>query len=310
MLKRIALTTDFSERARVAYEAAAALAREHGAAIDLLHEAEPLPPFYYESFSRDFPIHSYYESLATQLDAEASRAPLSGLPVHPRLLSPESDHSTILGFLEDAGVDLLVMATHGHTALAHLLLGSFTEKLARMSSVPVLTYRRRKGSGPFSPPGRVIVPFDFSDNARAVLPLVRWIAAHYEPEITLLNVFPHPADFIFGPLGSGTTSRDLQRAVNEATRRTTARLEEISHSELEGFQIACRVREGTPHREIVAEIEDRNADLVLMATHGWTGVKHLFFGSVAERVLRRASCSVLIARPGEIVAGASQESTT
>ena len=59
------------------------------------------------------------------------------------------------------------------------------------------------------------------------------------------------------------------------------------------------VRTGKPHQEILLEAEDRHADLIIMATHGHTGVEHMLFGSTAERIVRNAKCPVLTIRPTE-----------
>ncbi len=300
MLRKILLPTDFSDRARAAYAAAVSIAREFDATLLLVHEAEPVPPLYFEHVSPDFPVNSYYEGLERRLDAESGHVVFEECRVETRLLRGESEDERIVDLARDEGVDLVVLSTHGRSGLAHVMLGSFAERLARTAPVPVLTYRRRDEREKFAPRAAV-VPFDFSDNATAILPLARFFARHFGTRLTLLHVLPDPDEFSHGRFGAGTSYAEIQRDTRQAREAALRQLEEFCAREFPRSEIArARVRQGPAYREIIHEAQESRTDLILMATHGFSGLRHFFFGSVAEKVLRGAPCSVLTIRPEEV----------
>jgi nucleotide-binding universal stress UspA family protein len=83
------------------------------------------------------------------------------------------------------------------------------------------------------------------------------------------------------------------RAVQDAFDRL------IKDNRLERFQIHRDVREGTPFYEIVRYAKEQNIDLIIMGTHGHTGLTHMLLGSVTEKVVRKAPCPVLTVRHPE-----------
>lgn len=293
-MKKILLATDFSDLARGAYSAAAAFARENDAEIHLVHEAEPLPPLYYEQVTPDFPIADYFEALRRKTAKEAHHPALAGLQVTPHLLCEESRYDRLVDFARGEQMELIVIATHGRTGLSHALLGSFTEKVARYATVPVFTYRTTAESTGFAP-RTILVPFDFSENARTIFRVVRALHKDHGSDVRLLHVIPD--EFMYDYWRFAEESRNESR---ERRTRSTQQLEKTAKEELENPNVTVETRWGNPYLEIVREAGDVGADLIVMATHGWTGLKHFFFGSVAEKVLRTAPCSVITMRPEEI----------
>lgn len=304
MFKSLILTTDFSDNARGAYGAAVSIAREHGSTVHLVHEAEPIPPLYYEHVSKNFPVEMFYERLEKKLQQEAKLPVFADVEVETSLLRSGGRYETIPEFAEGEEHDLIVTATHGRRGLSHLVLGSFAEKLVRHSPVPVLTYRAREGEPVEFSVRRVLVPFDFSDNACALFPYARYLGDRYGARFTFVDVFPEHDEFTYGRFGRAGYAELFQEASDSAIADAKERFEEIRHRELADLEVGFKVRRGVPAQQIACEAQESEADLVLMGTHGWTGMKHFFLGSVAEKVLRSAPCSVLTVRPVVIRAGA------
>lgn len=133
----------------------------------------------------------------------------------------------------------------------------------------------------------IVVPIDFSANAEAAAEYACALASDFKASVTLLHVFSAPVvatpDAVFAP-----TVEEL-RCLEDADRQHLAAL--VQRLARPGLTIETRVREGDPAERILEACGD--ADLVVMGTHGRSGVARLLIGSVAQRVVRGARCPVL-----------------
>lgn len=144
---------------------------------------------------------------------------------------------------------------------------------------------------------KILVPTDFSADASAALAYAQDFAKPNQAEILLVHViepiyYATPAD-MYVSTPNLTAILDEQRAVaKEQLAQTVAQLKRQG--------IACRalLEVGSPAQAIVDLAQRRKAGLVIMATHGRTGLAHMVMGSVAEKVVRTATCPVLTVRAG------------
>jgi len=144
--KRILCPTDFSEASAEAFPYAIELGRPHGAEIFFIHVVHVLPP---PPADYGFPSEIVEFAAALRKDAEkridrflSERVP-SGVRYHT-LMSQGHAADEILDAAEKHRIDLITIATHGHTGLRHLVFGSVAEKVVRMATIPVLTVRRKE----------------------------------------------------------------------------------------------------------------------------------------------------------------------
>ena len=294
-MKKLLVATDFSELARQAYLAAASLAKAYDAEICLVHQAEPLPSLYTVGSNVSVQLDEYYDRLHAELERETEQPALKNLRVSTHLLCTSQPSATLVDFAHSEQCDLIVMSTHGRSGLTRSLLGSFTEEVARHSAVPVLTYRKREVDAETFEPRSVLVPFDLSENSKAVFPLVRLLGERYDGEVKILHVFPEVS--VRGDWGN---VQERLRVAEETASTIEKELRTLCEQELPQLKTTVESRFGDAYREIIKESRMMSPDLIVMATHGWTGLKHLYFGSVAEKVLRTSSCSVLTVRPKSI----------
>lgn len=140
---------------------------------------------------------------------------------------------------------------------------------------------------------KIVHPTDFSKGAEPALELAIEMARTFSAELTILYVYATPVHM--GPLGDGYAlpldlvqklQGDAERALEQLSQRTAKT----------GIRIHTLAIEGIASETIVATAEKRGMDLIVMGTHGRTGLKHLLLGSVAERVVRAAPCPVLTVR--------------
>ena len=292
-LKNLLLTTDFSDLARTAYGAAAALAKRYEARLHLVHAEQPLPAIY------GVPFEKLRPEFLKDLQQEASHPALKGLEVESHLLYDAAPFEKILDLCREAAMDLIVMATHGRSSLGHLFLGSYTERVVRLATVPVLTCRKKEGLEPSSFPRSVLVPFDFSDNARAVFPTANFLGKHQGVEFTFLKVFPALDEFFYHRYPTQKLVEEWRELTKRETVLAAEEFSKLREKELPALRATFESRDGDPNKEIIKRAEELQSDLILMATHGWTGVKRFFLGSVAEKIVRTAPCSVWTVRPEE-----------
>ena len=144
-----------------------------------------------------------------------------------------------------------------------------------------------------SPFQKILAPFDFSEQSKHALQYAANLARRYEAPITLVHVcdadwFSVPESFL---LYTPSQLPQLMAGVEK-------QLEPVKHELLAAgvMQVKTVVVQGTPYAEIVRIAEADQFDLIVMGTHGRTGLRRLLMGSVAEAVIREAPCPVLVYR--------------
>lgn len=142
-IRRILFPTDFSEPAEYAWSYALTFAQEFGAEVHLVHVVTP-PPRLTEGYAVDFDPERTMRALTVEasasMDQQVEAAKSRGL-IFCREVRVGVDYREIIDYAAKHDIDLIVMATHGRTGLAHVLLGSVAEKVVRKAPCPVLTIK-------------------------------------------------------------------------------------------------------------------------------------------------------------------------
>ncbi len=141
---------------------------------------------------------------------------------------------------------------------------------------------------------RILVPIDFSDPSKDALAFATSFAQGYDAELTLVYVAEpvmYPADFGYGQVAVPDLELEMQTKGEEHLRKLA---EESIGSMVQWNTV---IRTGKPFVEINLTAREISADLIIIATHGHTGIDHVLFGSTAEKVVRKAPCPVLTLRP-------------
>jgi nucleotide-binding universal stress UspA family protein len=143
---------------------------------------------------------------------------------------------------------------------------------------------------------RILVPIDFSEHCKKALQYAIPFAEQFKASIDLLYVVEpavYPADFSFGQVGFPSVEDELRQ-------RGAEELEGLIRREI-GTRVParCVVRTGKAFNEIDQHAKDESVDLIIIATHGHSGMEHALFGSTAEKVVRYAPCPVLVVRIDE-----------
>jgi nucleotide-binding universal stress UspA family protein len=143
-LRRILVPTDFSKSSQNALRYAAAFAEKFSAELYLLHVVQDLALFIPEAVMVAPPVapplDQFRAAARTALERVIHDFALPGITIHPEVVEG-FPFDEIVRFAQQKTIDLIVMGTHGHTGLMHLLLGSVAEKVVRRAPCPVLTVR-------------------------------------------------------------------------------------------------------------------------------------------------------------------------
>ncbi len=237
-------------------------------------------------------LDEYYEHLGERLRAAgvtARRTTLSGAP-----------GKQILGHVDKSESDLIVMATHGRGALSRIWLGSVADALVRRADVPLLLVRPHEEDAPSVQPApsprSLLVPLDGSDLAEKTLPALVDLGLVDGVELHLLRAvtFPHSVASPYLP----HTLMEHGPMVEEERRQAETYLTEYSETlRARGINVkpAVRMADLLP-RVILDQATDLGVDWIAMTSHGRGGVERMLLGSVADKVIRGASCPVLVVR--------------
>ena len=287
MFARILAATDFSAPSDAALVEARRLARSLGASLHVLHVVDNMFMRVVLADPRD------YETAA--LRQLQDRLPEGhGATLAVARSDEPADAITSYARLHD--IDLIVMGTHGRGRMAHLLLGSVAEKVARTAPCPVLTMRdappETGGQGL-----RILVPTDFSAAADAALGCAKRLAARSGGSVCLLHVMEYTV--VSGGLGSELMPEPPEMA---AKRRANAKVELARRMLVDSrsrVKIEGEVVHGPVGATIGAYAGDYDFDLIVMGTHGRTGLTHVLMGSVAESVIRTAPRPVMTVKASQ-----------
>src|SRR3954470_17340496 len=141
---------------------------------------------------------------------------------------------------------------------------------------------------------KILVPVDFSECSKKAVRYARALSKEHRAAITLLYVIPPPAYPVgeFGGLEYGNLVADMRDGGEQQLARMAAAIQDET-------PVQTELRSGSPASEIVATAAELGSDIIVISTHGHTGLKHVLLGSVAEHVIRRAPCPVLVVRERE-----------
>lgn len=142
---------------------------------------------------------------------------------------------------------------------------------------------------------RIVVPLDFSETSDHAFAYALELARMMNADVLAIHAYQLPyyllpdGAFMLGPKEAAALSSAAQQGLDAAVHKQSA----------EGVLLGVKLLEGPAHTEILRFAEDRNADLIVMGTHGRTGIAHALMGSVTERIVRTSRIPVLTVPPAD-----------
>ena len=287
---KILLPLDGSELAEKALAPAVALAEAFSAEIVLLRVVVPLfikidPDLYQRIIDGDQKEAEIYLS-GIQLRSLFSTISVKGETVVGKAAK------SILDYSQENEIDLIVMSSHGRSGISRWVYGSVADKVLHKAECSVVIVHPQVETEPFAHK-RILVPLDGSLEAERVLGPALKLAHEVTAELVLLRVAempPIPKEPVNGWPG-------VESVMQVAEMEARTYLWRVRESLIDGgVQIDTHVATGPVAEGIIDTADKLQADLIVMSSHGRSGVERWVFGSVTEKTLRGAHCAALVIR--------------
>jgi universal stress protein A len=140
---------------------------------------------------------------------------------------------------------------------------------------------------------RILTAVDFSDSSDFAFEYALTLARQFQSELTVMHVINEPVD-LRGFYVPHISFEQLEKEIEEGAEKMMEKFCQTRMGDFTDFKTI--VAAGIPYEEIIRKAEEAGAALIVLGTHGRTGIDHLIFGSTAERVVRSAACPVLTIR--------------
>jgi nucleotide-binding universal stress UspA family protein len=296
MLNKILIPLDGSKSAELALQYGEMLANALGSEIILLHVCS------HECQNNQAAHQNYVYAEADDLKQNLTREPTAGGSIKVTAYAEDGNPLEIINrFIEKNNIDFTIMTTAGEAGQQNGILGKVTDHITRTVKIPVLLIRTPAAGAPVKAgPSlkRILAPLDGSPLSRFALPLAEVLAAKLQIPITLFQMvsefYPYYGDAAPFVDYDKLTAAEKTRVQSELTAlqaELTRQGHSVDWSSVVGRDAAYEI----------IELSKKLSDcLVVMSTHGRSGVGRWAFGSVAEKVIRYGSAPLLMvpARPG------------
>ncbi len=281
-VREVLFPSDLSPDSERAFDHARFLAERFEATLTMYHAVEiPDPSYAHWAFAHGHEIWCRAEQAAKEaLERRAQCLGVSHTVVVERQASADA---ALLDFIRRSQPDLVVMATHGRGGLAHLVLGSVTERVVRHAFRPVLCLRQSACGGTEPSYRRVLVPTDLSLASRLAFPMAALFARTFGAEIVALHVAP------------SASASSLSGVPNVLAPPPPSVVAEFCRGDFEDLPLRAEVQAGSVWERICTTAAEECADLIVMSTRGHDSLADRIIGSNTERVVRHAPCPVLVA---------------
>ncbi len=294
MFSHLLVPLDGSRLAETALPAAAYLAQVLGARVTLIHIVE-----------RDAPDEIHGERHLTEPEEARKYLNEAGARAFPGGTQPDCHIEAgdangvarqIQAYAASSGADLIVMCTHGRSGLRHLLLGSNSQQVVAVGTIPVLQVRPSgKTEGAFSC-RRVLAPLDGALEHERGLDVSAMLAKKCGGDLHVIQVVPTLRTMRGEPAASarlspGAALAVLDIAIKEAQEYLAGRAGPLRAA---GLKVTEGIERGDPAEGILRAAKRMQADLIVVATHRKAGADAFWSGSVAPKVTKRSPVPVLL----------------
>ncbi len=288
-LKRIIVGHDLRRGGEAALGSAVVLANRCGAELRLVHVVEPIDAYQRMSHPLTVPYseEEIAQKIGVRLKALSAGPELAGLQAQYEVRSGKPFVELIIAARAWLA-DLIVVG--GTSEAVGLFLGSTSERIVRKAQIPVMVAKRPLRSEPRI----ILVPTDFSYCARNAAQEAVILARSFSARVAFFHVLEPYLSRIAYAHELGVSVPIPSPSPKEIEPVWQAFVSELA---LEKVEWEKGIEEGQPATAIVRRAENIQADMIVMGTHGRSGLPHMLLGSVAEKVVRTAPCSVLTVRP-------------
>jgi nucleotide-binding universal stress UspA family protein len=290
--EHILVPVDFSASCLHGLTAALELAWRFKAELTIIHVLERIPPGAYLSASSDSEVQRNSMTYAEKQLAEFVAEHVPGEMSVRKIVCQGKPFDQVVAKAAELNCDLIVVSTHGHTGLTHVLIGSNAERIVQHAPCPVLVMRGNPGLSNLPSASAtafrwILLATDLSEESSKACPLASAIARAYGAPIKLVHVKPAISTFL-------AEHHEASERARVADQLDQFRVDHCGDDV--DVEITTELLEGCAFREISSRAVSDDPGLIVITTHGLIGWKHALLGSTAERVVRHAPCPVLVVR--------------
>jgi nucleotide-binding universal stress UspA family protein len=291
MTDRILVAVDGSDGQPVAMAHALAVATATGATVDVVHVIDRgLTALV--SMTDEGTLRERGREILAEAESQAADAGVS-VETH---LTDGTPGTAILEFAADRDSDLVVVGRHSPHGVRERLLGSVADKVLRKGSVPVLTTSYDDETDPEAVAiERVLVPTDGSEAAAVAAPTAATLAGRFDATVDVMSVIDLLVEA--GPFDAGGVSEEFVQKLESNATEATDRVADRVHDAGPDIAVTTALTRGRPHEELAAYVADNDIDLVVMGSHGHSGVSTGLLGTVTTRLLQSVGVPVLVVPP-------------
>jgi nucleotide-binding universal stress UspA family protein len=291
--RTILFAADFTHNSRDAFRLACSLTVDAASRIVILHVDAPTlvgdEPLHFDQPSGPADDAGKVPGRAESIKQRLRELYVANRPINLEYCVQKGEPAAeILHAAVELGANLIVMGTHGRRGLDRLMAGSVATEVIRGAACPVMALRAIPGTLQTGEIRAILHPTDFSQNSESAQLVARSLACELRTRLIILHVAPIHA------LVDGTAAADVDpRTYRDALDSVRKRLDGPDLN----YPVEIRLNRGFDRDEILQVAKEVGCGLIVMGTHGRTGLGRLLMGSVAESVLTRANCPVLIVKP-------------
>jgi nucleotide-binding universal stress UspA family protein len=298
-MRRILVPIDFSPESLKALRYAKRLGERFHAKLHLVHVVTPRLALFPQP-RQVLPSNFTQEMAGNAIDRLEKIAVQFSLPSARRQYTVRIG-ATVGEISEVARItraELIAIATRGYTGLKRAFLGSTTESVVRNASCPVLVVREKEHGSPNQRARKaalqvrkILVPLDFSEASRLGLGYALGFAQEFHATVVLF----HSVFVTTYLLGSAYTAHHIPTPIATQADYAKAEMEKLREAiARKGGAVETKLALGSPVEQIAKYITKAGVDLIITSTHGRSGLRPVFIGSTAERIVRYATCPVLV----------------
>jgi nucleotide-binding universal stress UspA family protein len=284
----VLIATDFSDESMRALKVGGAMAKHYGARLTLAHAYDAKP--YMRLLEPRSPAEAQKAMGDAALKELAAMRKLyfAGVDVEVVAVAGVSAALTICEHAATIGASLIVVGTRGRGAVMRVLVGSVAEQIVRHATCDVMVVR---GDVDDWSPKHIVAPTDLSEVASSALRAAAELQKTFDADVALVHVYD---DDVPVPAMGKRRLKNRDEVVNKLHGELTSLQGAIF---AEDAAVVCDVLVGEHPGDVVCTyLEEKKSDLVVVSSHGRTGLASLLLGSVAEQIIRYAPCPALAVR--------------
>lgn len=276
-MKTLLMATDLSARSDRAFDRAVKLAQAHKAELHVVHVVDEALPARIAEAQKEAAaenIREHLGSLSKDIAATIRADVRTG-----------KGSASIVRYAKEVGAELIVLGLHD-ASHESIFRGTTSEKIIRKGELPVLVVseRARKNYR------RILAAIDFSIHSRHALKCALDLVPN--AELHLVHAYEVPfSGFMFGADTSARVKKEMEKRVKDMVRDEMKT--SLTALDLDASKLKPTLRRGNVTQVLRKEVASVKPDLLVLGTHGRTGIAHAFLGSVAENMLENPPCDIL-----------------